>query len=87
MQTTLSISRWNIVPTADGDMEAFDLPPVIADVRDIHIISIPNISSLVFVFKQSYILSSEIHYVSGMQHIYCTNAAIISDNVGHKTPL
>jgi hypothetical protein len=31
MQTTLSVSRWEIVPNADGDMETFDVPPVIAD--------------------------------------------------------
>jgi hypothetical protein len=51
--TSLSISRWDIVPHADGEMEAFDLPPAIADARDIHIIPIPNISSLVFVFNKS----------------------------------
>jgi hypothetical protein len=72
-QTTLSVSRWEILPVADGVMEAYDLPPVLNDAREIHIIPIPLISSLVFVFKESEILSYDIHYVSGMQHIYCTS--------------
>jgi hypothetical protein len=44
--------EWKLQSGDAGDMEAFDLPPVKADARDIHILPIPNISSLVFVFKQ-----------------------------------